>query len=400
MATHATGLGRGLDALIRETQDHPEGGGVRMLPLCDILPNPRQPRRNFNEKPLEELAASIRSQGLLQPLLVRPIGAAQPGKYEIVAGERRWRACQMVGLTEVPVLVRTFSAQDTLAAALIENIQREDLNPIEEAQGLQILKEEFGLSQDDLAQKLGKSRSSVANSLRLLTLPESIRPLLAEGKLSAGHARALLSVADARAQEHLKNLILENKLSVREAEGLAAGWKETGRFELSGFNDKREGVAPALEQESGNEDDAEGRLLASPARKSKPQSARILEIQNRIGDLYKVPVRVTGKESKGKISFSYGTKEELDTLLKRLSQPALDGESHVALGSTAHEALDGKHMDSLEGADFPALDGARTIALKHAERAALDGSKIEALSASPSLEALAESSDSQADPEK
>jgi ParB family chromosome partitioning protein len=401
----STGLGRGLDALIRETQDLQEGSGVRMLPMCDLHPNPRQPRRNFNEKPLEELAASIRSQGLLQPLLVRPIGATQPGKYEIVAGERRWRACQMVGLTEVPVLIRTFSAQDTLAAALIENIQREDLNPIEEAQGLQILKEEFGLSQDDLAQKLGKSRSSVANSLRLLTLPESIRPLLAEGKLSAGHARALLSVADARAQEYLKNLILESKLSVREAEGLAAGWKETGRFELSGFNDRGEGAAPALEQESGNENDAEGRSMASPTRKSKPQSARILEIQNRIGDLYKVPVRVTGKESKGKISFSYGSKEELDTLLKRLSQPALDGESRVALGGTMHKALkssdiaalDGKHMDSLEGADLPALDGARAMALNQAERAALDGSKIEALSASPSLEALTESSASQAD---
>jgi len=408
MATHSTGLGRGLDALIRETQDHPEGGGVRMLPLCDILPNPRQPRRNFNEKAMEELAASIRSQGLLQPLLLRPIGAHKPGKYEIVAGERRWRACQMVGLTEVPVLIRTFSAQDTLAAALIENIQREDLNPIEEAQGLQILKEEFGLSQDDLAQKLGKSRSSVANSLRLLTLPESIRPLLAEGRLSAGHARAILSVADARAQEYLKNLILESKLSVREAEGLAAGWKETGRFELSGFNDKGEGVAPAPEQASGNEDDAEVRRAPSPARKNKPQSARILEIQNRIGDLYKMHVRVTGKESKGKISFSYSSKEELDTLLKRLSQPALDGESRVALGSTAHEALegsdmaalDGKQMDSLEGADLPALDGARVMALEHAERVALDGSKAEALSASPSLEALTEGPVSQADIEQ
>ena len=131
MALQSTGLGRGLDALIRETQDSQESGGVQMLLLRDINPNPRQPRRSFNEKALEELAASIRSQGLLQPLLVRPMGPTSPGKYEIVAGERRWRACQMAGLTEVPVLIRTFSAQDTLAAALIENIQREDLNPIE-----------------------------------------------------------------------------------------------------------------------------------------------------------------------------------------------------------------------------------------------------------------------------
>ena len=388
MAIHSTGLGRGLDALIREAQDQQEGG-VRMLPLCDIHPNPRQPRRSFHEKPMEELAASIRSQGLLQPLLVRPMGTEQPGKYEIVAGERRWRACQMVGLTEVPVLIRTFSAQDTLAAALIENIQREDLNPIEEAQGLHILKEEFGLSQDDLAAKLGKSRSAVANSLRLLTLPESIRPLLAEGKLSAGHARAILSVADVKAQEQLKNLILESKLSVREAEGLAAGWKEAGRFELSGVSGGEESAATMPEQESGDGDtcEGEGRRAPPDARKQKPQSARILEIQNRIGDLYKVPVRVTGKESKGKITFPYSSKEELDTLLVRLSQFALGGECHAALGSAEHEALEGAGLTALggdplevpEGMEFKVLDGAQASMLDHAERAALaEGPSVDA----------------------
>jgi len=378
MATHSTGLGRGLDALIRETQEHQEGG-VRMLPLCDIQPNPRQPRRNFNEKSMEELAASIRNQGLLQPLLVRPIGPNLPGKYEIVAGERRWRACQVVGLTEVPVLIRTFSAQDTLAAALIENIQREDLNPIEEAQGLHILKEEFGLSQDDLASKLGKSRSAVANSLRLLTLPESIRPLIAEGKLSAGHARALLSVPDARAQEYLKNLVLESKLSVREAEGLASGWKETGRFELFGVHDDvhdhrhhdGESIVSASEQECESEDapgpvfsstSSKGeRRAPSPAHKNKPQSARILEIQNRIGDLYKAHVRVTGKESKGKITFSYDSKEELDMLLQRLSQPALDSTTHEALEGSNLAALEGKQMDALEGAEFKMLGATRLV---------------------------------------
>jgi len=289
---------------------------------------------------MEELVASIRSQGLLQPLLVRPIGPNQPGKYEIVAGERRWRACQTVGLTEVPVLIRVFSAQDTLAAALIENMQREDLNPIEEAQGLHILKEEFGLSQDDLAQKLGKSRSAVANSLRLLALPESIHPFIAEDKLSAGHARALLSIADVRAQEYLKNLILENKLSVREAEGLAAGWKQTGRFELSGVHHSEGGAPFAPEREYVSKDapapfggDAEQRTV-SAMRKDKPQSARILEIQNYIGDLYKAQVRVNGKESKGKITFSYDSKEELDMLLRRLSQPAPDGvESKILDGA-------------------------------------------------------------------
>ncbi len=372
MALQSTGLGRGLDALIRETQDAQDNSGASMLLLRDIQPNPRQPRRNFNEKALEELAASIRSQGLLQPLLVRPAGAASPGKYEIVAGERRWRACQMAGLAEAPVLIRSFSAQDTLAAALIENIQREDLNPIEEAQGLHILKEEFGLSQEDLAQKLGKSRSAVANSLRLLSLPDSVRSLIAEGKLSAGHARALLSVHDARAQEYLKNLILESNLSVREAEGLAAGWKENGRFELFGVH----GDIPEPP-------------LVSPApqgaasRKSKPQSARILEIQNHIGGLYKLPVRVTGKESRGKISFSYSSRQELDELLSRLAQCALEGEKHTPLDTAGHKAL--------QGSALAALDGCRRESLKGATLQALGRSKSEALTAAPALEAVAES---------
>ena len=131
MALHPSGLGKGLEALIRERHEEKESSGVQTLPLTSLIPNPSQPRRHFSEKALEELATSIKSQGLLQPLLVRPIGPAQPGKYEIVAGERRWRACQMAGLTEVPVLIKALSSQDTLAAALIENLQREDLNPLE-----------------------------------------------------------------------------------------------------------------------------------------------------------------------------------------------------------------------------------------------------------------------------
>ena len=381
MAIHSTGLGRGLDALIRDTHDSQEGNGIRMLPLRDIHPNPRQPRRNFNEKALEELAASIRSQGLLQPLLVRPMGASSPGQYEIVAGERRWRACQMAGLQEVPVLVRSFSAQDTLAAALIENIQREDLNPIEEAQGMQILKEEFGLSQDDLAQKLGKSRSAVANSLRLLTLPDSVRLLIADGKLSAGHARALLSVSEPRAQEYLKNLILEGKLSVREAEGLASGWKDSGTFVLSGVNGNMEAPlrpdASAVGEEK--EERPSGEAAAESARKTKPQSARILEIQNRIGELYKASVRVTGKESKGKISFSYNSKEELEALLDRLAQFALESDNRTALTGSTATPLEGSANKALEGADMTALDSSGMEPLAGAEHQALDGNRSAAL---------------------
>lgn len=408
MALHSTGLGKGLDALIRETQDAQESSGVRMLLLRDICPNPRQPRRNFNEKSMEELAASIRSQGLLQPLLVRPMGSACPEKYEIVAGERRWRACQIAGLTEVPVLIRSFSAQDTLAAALIENIQREDLNPIEEAQGLQILKDEFGLSQDDLAQKLGKSRSAVANSLRLLSLPESVRPLVADGKLSAGHARALLSITDASAQDALKSLILESKLSVREAEGLAARWKETGRLELPGANGDAGAALPTDREHHATEKSAApsgGAKRIPAAGKNKPQSARILEIQNRISGLYKVPVRVTGKESGGKISFSFSSKEELEALLNRLGQFALEksedraalegavrerltGARHESLDGTAMASLDGNHMPFLESMELRALNGFRTVPLTHAEQTALDASGAGELQAASQPQAL------------
>ena len=309
MALPTLGLGKGLDALIRETSESRPDTSNLKLAIKDILPNPKQPRKNFDEKALAELAESIRSQGLLQPILVRPVGPQQPGKYEIVAGERRWRACQLAGLTEAPVFIRSLSEQDTLTAALIENLQREDLNPMEEAIGLQSLKDEFGLSQDELAKGIGKSRSAIANSLRLLSLAPNARQDLADGKLSAGHARTLLSLTTPEAQEELRTIILEHGISVREAEALAAIWKETGRFDLSGALDTK------LSPERTPEPQSAG--TAGTAKK-KPQSRRLLEAQNRIGKVFQVPVRVTGKESKGKISFAYNSREELEYLLEKL----------------------------------------------------------------------------------
>ena len=306
MALPTLGLGKGLDALIRETSESRPDTSNLKLAIKDILPNPKQPRKNFDEKALAELAESIQSQGLLQPILVRPVGPQQPGKYEIVAGERRWRACQLAGLTEVPVFIRSLSEQDTLTAALIENLQREDLNPMEEALGLQNLKDEFGLSQDELAKGIGKSRSAIANSLRLLSLAPNARQDLADGKLSAGHARTLLSLTTPEAQEELRIIILEHGISVREAEALAAIWKERGRFDLSGALDAQ------LPPERTPAPQSAG------ATKKKPQSRRLLEAQNRIGKVFQVPVRVTGKESKGKISFSYNSREELEYLLEKL----------------------------------------------------------------------------------
>lgn len=382
MAAIPTGLGKGLDALIRETSEARDPSGVQVLPLKNIFPNPNQPRRKFNEKSLEELAASIRSQGVLQPLLVRPCGPAKPGKFEIVAGERRWRASQMAGLTEVPVLVRSFSAQDTLAAALIENLQREDLNPLEEALGLQTLKDEFGLSQEDLAKKLGKSRSAIANSLRLLALPEAARKVLAEGSLSAGHARALLGITDPQAQDRLKDLILDRHLSVREAEGLAAAWKETGSMDFSEMLRASAGGGQNVLTGSG-EDAGESGLSGHQAgripvsdpvegKRAKPQSAKLLEVQSRISSALNTSVRVTGKEDKGKISLSYNSKEELEALLIRLSGPALEGQAHSFLAGSSNPVLAGRRLPSLDGAVREALDEAGLLSLDESKRLSLD----------------------------
>lgn len=371
MASHPTGLGKGLDALIRETNESFDPSHVRVLPLDDIVPNPRQPRREFSEKSLEELASSIKSQGVLQPLLVRPVGASQPGKYEIVAGERRWRASRLAGLSEVPVYVRSFSPQDTLAAALIENLQREDLNPVEEAEGIRVLKEEFGLSQDDLATKIGKSRSAIANTLRLLTLPDEVRQLLADGRLSAGHARAVLGITDDAARMELVDRILKKKLSVREAESLAFTWKNTGSFDEGGS-------------------DKQGSKSARP----KSQSAKnehMAHIQQTFEELYQVSVKVSGKESKGRISFAFNSKDELDALLKRLSANALSGNALDALPGNSHDALEGTVHAALAGTNIPQLDGSKAGALPGASMPSLDNAGMDSLNSNEMPKISAES---------
>lgn len=213
-------LGRGLSALLSETEAE---GELRTVSISVILPSPFQPRRNFSEESLAELAASIKSRGLLQPLLVREIA---PGTYELVAGERRLRAAKMAGLSEVPVLVKHFSDEEALSVALIENLQREDLNPLEEAEGYRRLIDEFGLSQEEIARRVGKDRSTVANALRLLRLPEEVKEDLYEGRLSAGHARALLALEDEGLILEARKVILKRGLSVRETEKLVKKLKE------------------------------------------------------------------------------------------------------------------------------------------------------------------------------
>lgn len=212
------GLGRGLDSLIEKVEAKPDES-VRTLPVTSLHPNRFQPRTRFEEPAIEDLAASIRAQGIVQPLVVTPEGEG----YAIIAGERRWRAAQRAGLTEVPVVVRQVADdRELLELALVENLQRSDLNPIEEAEAYAALQEKFGLSQDEVATRVGKARTTVTNALRLLRLPEEVLDLLREGRLTAGQARPLLGLQETDAQINLADRAVREGLSARDIERLTA----------------------------------------------------------------------------------------------------------------------------------------------------------------------------------
>ncbi len=217
MAKKMSGLGKGLGALMFENSTQ-EMLTENELPINEIIPNRDQPRKTFDEAALEELAESIKQHGVLQPLLVRPIPS---GGYQLVAGERRWRACRMAGLNKVPVVIKELTDTETMEIAIIENLQREDLNPIEEAEGLQALIDKCGYTQEEVAASVGKSRPAIANSLRLLRLPQEVRDMTKNGEISAGHARALLAFDnDAMMLEAAKNIV-SKKMTVRDVERLA-----------------------------------------------------------------------------------------------------------------------------------------------------------------------------------
>ena len=239
MATRRKGLGRGLDALLAGEGGNEEGERTATIAVGRIQAGKYQPRTRMDPASLAELAQSIKAQGILQPILVRRVGAAVDERYEIIAGERRFRAAQQAGMAEVPVIVRDVTDNAALAMALIENIQREDLNPLEEAQGLARLIKEFGLTQEAAGQAVGRSRSAAANLLRLLQLPEPVQEMLYAGTLDMGHARALLTL------EPVKQIVLANQigargLSVREAEALA---RKAAHAEAGPGNKPRKGAA-------------------------------------------------------------------------------------------------------------------------------------------------------------
>lgn len=214
-AKNKGGLGKGLDALFMDNSMEEEAKSAVKLKLNEIEPNREQPRKSFDEEALEELANSISTHGVIQPLLVRPLA---DGGYQLIAGERRWRASRMAGLTEVPVVIREMSDSEAMELALVENLQREDLNPIEEAQGLALLMETYGLTQEQAAKRVGKSRPAVANAMRLLALPQDVLAMVERGELSAGHARTILPLENDGQITALANEIIKKNLSVRETE--------------------------------------------------------------------------------------------------------------------------------------------------------------------------------------
>lgn len=281
-------LGRGLAALIGDAGNDFEVvervRGIRKVAIDLIHANPKNPRRIFKEEELDELAASIRQHGMIQPVVVRP-AAARPGGYDLIAGERRWRAAQRAGVHEIPVVIHEVSDKEAMEIAIIENVQRQDLNPLEEAFGYEQLIGDFGYTQNDLASIIGKSRSHVANTLRLLKLPEPVKQYLQDGALTAGHARALVTAPDPSA---LARKIVEEGLTVRSAEAMA--------------------------QASVTE--PHGRAKA--ARPEKDADTRALE--KRLSDMLGLAVEIAHKPSgKGEIRIRYASLDQLDAVIRRLA---------------------------------------------------------------------------------
>lgn len=216
MAVKKGGLGKGFNSLfIENSVDDVSVGSTNKIKIIDIVTNSQQPRKNFDEEALSELSKSISEHGVLQPILVRPLS---DGTYQIVAGERRWRASRMAGLTEIPAVVRDMTPEQAMSFALIENLQREDLDPIEEAEGIDLLIKKFDLTQEQVSEKIGKSRSAIANSLRLLKLPDEVKKLLTDNVITVGHAKALLAIEDEKLMSEASKTVVEQSLSVRQTE--------------------------------------------------------------------------------------------------------------------------------------------------------------------------------------
>ena len=284
------GLGRGLDALIPDNiasagedvlsaHHHPSGENVLKISLADIDPNRDQPRKNIDTEGQEQMAASMRNVGVLQPIIVC---ATEGGRYRIIAGERRWRAARLAGLKAIPAIVRDMDAAHTRETALIENLQRADLNPVDEAQAIRQLMDDFGATQEQIAERLGKSRPAIANAVRLLTLPDDVLTFVREGKLTAGHARALAALDDPQRQIRLAQLAVENNWSVRQIE--AAAQLPTGGTE----------------------------------QKKPPKLPELTDMERMAREVFGTRAQVTGSLEKGKLTLSYYSRDDLDRIYEVL----------------------------------------------------------------------------------
>lgn len=286
-----TGLGRGLSALINsESLAAPQpvvekGERIEHAPLTQIVPSPYQPRKHFSEEQLSELVESIRERGVIQPLIVRQVG----GKYELIAGERRWRASQQVGLATVPVIIRSASDREVLELALIENLQRADLNPLEESEGYALLINQFQLTQEEVSKRVGKNRASVANAIRLLTLPDQLRHYVSAGRLSVGHAKVILGLGTQEEMLLVGERVLKDQLTVRQTEKLVES--------LQTSKPKRS---------------KHGKSAAAPS------NAAWADLEKRLQRHIGTRVRLSGTAQTGKIELEFFSADELDRLLRLL----------------------------------------------------------------------------------
>jgi ParB family transcriptional regulator, chromosome partitioning protein len=302
------GLGRGLTALIPQaiSEEVPEAersGSLREIPIGDISPNPHQPRRSFDEETLAGLVDSIRELGILQPVLVRETD----GGFELIAGERRWRAAKRAGLHEVPALVRTADEVASLEQALVENLHRQDLNPLEEAAAFQQLIEDFGYTQEQVAQRVGRSRSAVANLLRLFQLPPAVQRLVGEGLLTAGHAKALLGHPDRSYQEALAKRTVQEGLAVRDVEALV---RERLELEAELGNSSELG-SPDPDQSAGDDPDRSRQSLRPPG---------LLELEELLANHLDTRVSVSMSAKRGKVVIDFANLEDLERLYRVIIQ--------------------------------------------------------------------------------